>query len=76
MRMVQLIMKYLTCCGRVQSNLSAQFGTTNGLRQGDVLGCLLFNVALEKLYRIQEFKQEGPTFINRYNFWHTPMIWT
>ena len=56
--------------------LSAQFGTVNGLRQGDVLASLLFNVALEELYGIQEFRQEGPTFINRYNFWHMPKIWT
>lgn len=49
MRMVHPIMKYSTCSVRVQSSLSAQFGTMNALRQGDVLACLLFNVALEKV---------------------------
>jgi hypothetical protein len=45
-RMVQLTIKNATCSTRVQLNLSAQFDTTNGFRQGIVLACLLFNVAL------------------------------
>jgi sorting nexin-29 len=50
-RMFQITMKYSTCSIRVQSSLSAQFVTMNGLTQGDALACLLLNVALEKLIR-------------------------
>jgi hypothetical protein len=34
---------------RIESSFSAQFGTMNGLIQGYVLACLLFNVLLEKV---------------------------
>jgi sorting nexin-29 len=39
------------CRVRIQKNLSEQFVTQKGLQQGNVLACLLFNIALEKVVR-------------------------
>jgi sorting nexin-29 len=61
-RMVQLTIKGSTCSIRVQSSLSARFGTMNGLRQGDALACLLFNVALEKVVRDSGIQTRGTIF--------------
>ena len=36
---------------RIQSDLSDLATTKKGLRQGDLLACLLFNLALEKVMR-------------------------
>jgi len=49
-------MKNSTCFITVQLSLPAWFGTMNGLRLGDALACLIFNVANKKLQGIQEFK--------------------
>jgi hypothetical protein len=37
----------VTCCVKIQNNCSDSFETRQGLRQGDVLSTLLFNVVLE-----------------------------
>jgi sorting nexin-29 len=36
---------------KVQNELSESFRIQNGLRQGDALACILFNLALEKIIR-------------------------
>jgi hypothetical protein len=47
------------------------YSTTRGVRQGDALACLLFNVALEKV--IQAFKLEEPFSLRLYKSWPMKM---
>lgn len=49
--MTKLTMKTVTCCVKVQAEMSHKRQTTSGVRQGDALTCLLFNIALEKAVR-------------------------
>jgi hypothetical protein len=41
----------VTCCVKIQNDCSESFETRQGLRQGDVLSTLLFNVVLEVIVR-------------------------
>lgn len=50
-RLVKLTMKDVRCQVRIQSDCSDVFTSNKGLRQGDGLACLLFNLALEKAVR-------------------------
>lgn len=52
------------CSVRVQSDTSPEFQTRRGLRQGDALACLLFNLALEKVVRSSGIQTTG-TIYNR-----------
>ena len=47
---------------RIQSHLSDPITTKKGLRQGDSLACLLFNLALEKVVRDAGILTNGTTF--------------
>jgi sorting nexin-29 len=47
--MVKTTMTNVQCSIRIQSHLSEPICTTCGVRQGDALACLLFNIALEKV---------------------------
>jgi sorting nexin-29 len=49
-RLTKMTMITVQCSVKIQ-NISEQFETNNGLRQGDALACLLFNVVLEKVMR-------------------------
>jgi sorting nexin-29 len=44
-------LKRVKCRIKLQSHPSEPFLTQRGLRQGDALACLLFNIALEKVLR-------------------------
>lgn len=44
-------LKHVECRIKVQNKISSPFNTHTGLRQGDPLSCLLFNIALEKAIR-------------------------
>jgi sorting nexin-29 len=46
----------------VQNELSESFYIQSGLRQGDVLACILFNIALEKIIRDANINQCGNIF--------------
>lgn len=61
-RMVKATMENSMCKVRVQNELSESFETTNGLRQGDSLSCLLFNLALEKVIRDAGIQTRGTIF--------------
>jgi hypothetical protein len=58
-RLVKLTMAWVQCLIRVQSHLSNPLQAKTGLRQGDILACLLFNVALERVLRDSGIKTRG-----------------
>uniref|UniRef100_A0A224XXP2 Putative endonuclease-reverse transcriptase n=1 Tax=Panstrongylus lignarius TaxID=156445 RepID=A0A224XXP2_9HEMI len=55
-RLIKLTMAEITCTVRIQSDTSPEFKTNRGLRPGDALACLLFNLALERLLGILEYR--------------------
>jgi hypothetical protein len=50
-RLTKATLTIVTCCGKIQNDCSESFETRQGLRQGDVLSTLLFNVVLEVIVR-------------------------
>lgn len=60
--MVQITMNNSHCQVRIQTDLSEPLKTLNGLRQGDSLSCLLFNLALEKIVRDAGIQTRGTIF--------------
>ena len=44
---------------KLQSELTEPFVTINGIRQGDSLACLLFNIILEKIIRNAGIQTRG-----------------
>jgi len=61
-RLVQAIMEGTTAKVKVQNELSERFHIRNGLRQGDALACILFNITLEKIKRDANINQCGNIF--------------
>jgi hypothetical protein len=55
-RLTKATLTIVTCCVKIQNDCSDPFETRQGLRQGDVLSTLLFNVVLKFIVR-QEEKQ-------------------
>jgi hypothetical protein len=49
----------VTCCVKIQNDCSKSFETRQGLRQGDVLSTLLFNVVLEVIVRRANLQRTG-----------------
>jgi len=47
---------------KAQNELSEGFHIRNGLRQGDALACILFNIALKKITRDANVNQCGNIF--------------
>lgn len=58
-RMVKATMAKVTCKVRIQNELSEPFETTRGIRQGDGLARLLFNLTLEKAIRQSRVNTRG-----------------
>jgi sorting nexin-29 len=50
------------CRIKLQGQLSEPFFTQRGLRQGDALACLLFNIALEKVITDSGIERRGIIF--------------
>ena len=50
-RLIQATMEGTTAKDKVQNELSDSFHIRNGLRQGDALACILFNITMEKIIR-------------------------
>jgi hypothetical protein len=50
-RLTKATLTTVTCCVKIQNDCSEYFETRQGLRQGDVLSTLLFNVVLEVIVR-------------------------
>jgi hypothetical protein len=52
----------VTCCVKIQNDCSESFETRQGLRQGDVLSTLLFNVVLEIIVRRANLQTTGTIY--------------
>jgi hypothetical protein len=50
------------CCVKIQKDCSESFEIRQGLRQGDVLSTLLFNVVLEVIVRRANLQTTGTIF--------------
>jgi hypothetical protein len=60
--LVQATMKNRQCQVKIQADLSDPLITMSGLRQGDSLACLLFSIALEKVFRDARIQTRGTIF--------------
>jgi hypothetical protein len=49
------------CRIKIQNSFSEQFETAAGLRKGEALSCILFNLALEEVVRDSKIITEGIT---------------
>lgn len=61
-RMVKATLTRARSCVRVQGDLSNTFEISSGVRQGDGLSSLLFNIALEKVIRMARLDRSGTIF--------------
>ena len=61
-KLVKTTMTNVQCSVQIQSHLSEPISTTCGVRQGNTLTCLLFNIALEKVIRDSGIQTRGTTF--------------
>jgi hypothetical protein len=50
------------CCVKIQNDRSESFETRQGLRQGDVLSTLLFNVVLKVIVRRANLQPTGKIY--------------
>jgi sorting nexin-29 len=60
--LVKAAMKDMKCQIRIQGALSEPLNIRKGIRQGDALACLLFNIALEKVIRDANINIRGNIF--------------
>jgi hypothetical protein len=58
----------------VGKNLSDMFPIRNGLKQGDALMPLLFNVALECVIRRMQVNQDGVKLNGTHQSWFIPIM--
>ena len=61
-RLVKTTMTNVECSVQIQSHLSEPISTTRGVRQGDALACLLFNIVLEKVIWDSGIQTRGTIF--------------
>jgi hypothetical protein len=61
-RLTQATMESTTAKVKIQNKLSESFHIRNGLRQGDALACILFNIVLEKIICEANINQYGNIF--------------
>jgi hypothetical protein len=61
-RLTKATLTTVTCCVKIQNDCSKSFETRQGLRQGDVLSTLLFNVVLEVIVRRANLQTTGTIF--------------
>jgi sorting nexin-29 len=62
MRLARATFKHVKCRVKMQNNLSEPFGTLTGIRVGDALSCILFNLALEKVIRDSGIETKGTIY--------------
>ena len=76
-RLIRMTLEEVKCKVKIQNNLGNEFECNTGLRQGDALSCLLFNIALEKVVRDSELQREiEPYSPNPYSYLAMQMMWT
>jgi hypothetical protein len=61
-RLTKATLTIVTCCIKIQNDCSESFETRQGLRQGDVLSTLLFNVLLEVIVRRVNLQTTGTIY--------------
>jgi sorting nexin-29 len=61
-RLTELSMTNNSAMIKLRNVLSRQFDIKEGVRQGDPLACLLFNISLEKVMRDAEVETRGTIF--------------
>ena len=61
-RLIKATMDGTQCCVRISGGLSGSFESRRGLRQGDGLSCLLFNIALEGVMKRAAYNMRGTIF--------------
>jgi hypothetical protein len=61
-RLTKTTLTIVTCCVKIQNDCSESFETRQGLRQGDVLSTLLFNVVLEVIVRQTNLQTTGTIY--------------
>ena len=61
-RLTKATLSTVLCCVKIQNSCSEYFETRQGLRQGDVLSQLLFNVVLEIIVRRAKLQTNGTIF--------------
>lgn len=61
-RLIRATMEHVMCYVRIEGKLSNPFETRKGLKQGDGLSCLLFNIILEGVVRRAEIDTRGTIF--------------
>lgn len=60
--LTKMTMQRVNCQIKIRDDTSEPFQAMNGLRQGDALSCLLFNIALEKSIRDSKVNTSGTLF--------------
>lgn len=63
-RMTKMTMHGVRGVVRMEGDISREFDIRGGLKQGDGLSCILFNIALEKAIRTADVVNRG-TILNR-----------
>jgi hypothetical protein len=61
-RLTKATLTIVTCWVKIQNDCSESFETRQGLRQGDVLSTLLFNVVLEVIVRRANLQTTGTIY--------------
>jgi hypothetical protein len=61
-RLTKATLTIVMCCVKIQNDCSESFETRQGLRQGDVLSTLLFNVVLEVIVRRANLQTTGTIY--------------
>ncbi|KRF97428.1 uncharacterized protein Dwil_GK26988, partial [Drosophila willistoni] len=67
-RLIRATMEGVQNCVKVSGEHSSSFGSHRGLRQGDGLSCLLFNIALEGVMRRAGLNSRGTIFTRSSQF--------
>lgn len=61
-RLTKMTMHDSVCAIKIQGDISEQFPSSTGVRQGDTLSCTLFNLVLEKVVREAGVQTTGTVF--------------
>jgi hypothetical protein len=73
-RLTSSTLTIVTCCVKIQNDCSKSFETRQGLRQGDVLSTLLFNIVLKVIVRRANLQTTGTIYNKETQLLHLPMI--